>query len=101
MILILLWFLIIFRIDTEKGQENEKDNFQLEYDISYFSRNKFGKETPIQINSVIFPYQFCRLYMTHIGLLLKQIIDSRKKVCMLNNTKALIRDIKGLDKKNG
>jgi len=39
--------------------------------------------------------------MTHIGLLLKQIIDSRKKVCMLNNTKALIRDIKGLDKKNG
>jgi len=39
--------------------------------------------------------------MAHTGLFLKQIIDSKKKLCMLNNTKALIRDIKGLDKKNG
>ncbi|ORX58457.1 hypothetical protein BCR36DRAFT_343705 [Piromyces finnis] len=88
-------------VNTEKEQEMVNANFNLEYDISYLSRNNECKETPIPTNSVVFPYQFCRLYMTHVGLLMKQIVDSKKKICMLNNTKALIRDIKGLDKKNG
>jgi len=82
-------------------EEFDENDLEIEYDESYFTRNKFGKEIPISANSVVFPYQFCRLYMVHTGLFLKQIIDSKKKVCMLNNTKALIRDIKGLDKKNG
>jgi len=88
-------------IDFDEKEDFEEVTGDIEYDTTYFTRNKFGKEIPIPVNSVIFPYQFCRLYMAHTSVFLKQIIDSKRKVCMLNNTKALIRDIKGLDKKNG
>jgi hypothetical protein len=88
-------------IDFDEKEDFEEVTGDIEYDTTYFTRNKFGKETPIPVNSAVFPYQFCRLYMTHTGAFLKQIVDSKKKICMLNNTKALIRDIKGLDKKNG
>jgi len=85
----------------DMDEEFDESDLEISYDESYFTRNKFGKEIPISTNSVVFPYQFCRLYMVHSGLFLKQVIDSKKKICMLNNTKSLIRDIKGLDKKNG
>eukprot|EP00833_Pecoramyces_ruminatium_P000395 jgi/Orpsp1_1/1174427/evm.model.c7180000050040.1 len=81
-------------IDTDLPENENEENNKIEYDMSYFTRNKFGHEIPITSNSAILPYQLCRLYMTQSGVFLKQIVDSKKKVCFRETIKIGILYIK-------